>query len=108
QYPAVFHRTEQRVVETLHRIAAARRRGMKRVAKHAETEAGGKSDGFAQRCFWDTGLADRVIEDRWKRAYRHVPSPCSTVELIQNRRGTPALIRHSEVMLELQKTAPKQ
>jgi hypothetical protein len=47
---------------------------MKRVGKHAEAKASSKSDSFAQWRFWDTGLADRLIEDRWKRAYRHVSS----------------------------------
>jgi hypothetical protein len=39
---AVLHRVEQRVVEALYGIAAARRRGMDRIGKHAETEPGQK------------------------------------------------------------------
>ena len=62
---------------------------MKRGEKHAEAEASGKSDGSAQWRFWDTGLADRLIEDRWKRAYRHVSSPRSTAELVQYSEGMP-------------------
>ena|SRR5277367_1328262 len=58
---------------------------MNRVGKHAEAEAGGKSDGFAQWRFWGIGLADRLIEDRWKRACRHVFSPCSTADSLQYR-----------------------
>src|SRR5262249_61726348 len=48
QYPGVFHRAEQRVVETLHRIAAARGRGMKRIGKHPEPPPAGKRHGFPQ------------------------------------------------------------
>ena len=60
---------------------------MKRVGKHAEAEASCKGDGFAQWRFCDIGLADRLIEDRWKRTYRHASSPRSTAELIQYSQG---------------------
>src|SRR5215831_18168663 len=66
-----FHHTEQRVIETLHCIAAACGRGMKRIAKHTDAEVSGKSGGLAQWRFWDTVLANRLIEDHWKRAHRH-------------------------------------
>src|SRR5215831_13279166 len=82
-----FHHTEQRVIETLHCIAAACGRGMKRIAKHTDAEASGKSGGLAQWRFWDTVLANRLIEDHWKRAHRHVSYPRSTAELIQYSRG---------------------
>src|SRR5215469_14325442 len=72
QYPSVFHCGEQRVIEALHRIAAACRGGMKRVGKHTKPEANGKSDGSAQWHFWRAGLAERLIESRWKRPL-HVP-----------------------------------
>jgi hypothetical protein len=71
----------------LHGIAATRRRGMKRVGKHAEAEGSGKSDGVAQWRFGKTGLADRLIKDRWKRAYHHISSPRSTAELLQYSQG---------------------
>jgi hypothetical protein len=61
---------------------------MKWVGKHAEAEASGKSDGFAQWRFWDTGLVDRLTEDRWKRAYRHVSSPRTMAELVQYSQGS--------------------
>jgi hypothetical protein len=51
QYSAVFHRAEQRVIQTLYRIAAARGRGMKRAGKHAEAEPSGKGHGLAEWCF---------------------------------------------------------
>src|SRR5215813_7862345 len=60
---------------------------MKRGGKHAEAEASGKNDGFAQWRFWGTGLVDRLAEDRWKRAYRHVSSPRSAAELVQYSQG---------------------
>jgi hypothetical protein len=62
---------------------------MKRVGKHAEAKASGKSNGFAQWRFWGTVLVDRLIEDRWKIAYRHVSSPRSTAELVQYSQGIP-------------------
>jgi hypothetical protein len=60
---------------------------MKRVGKHAEAEASGKSDGFAQWRFWGAALVDRLTDDRWKRAYGHVSSPRSTAELVQYSQG---------------------
>ena len=48
QCPAVFHCVEQSVVETLHGVAAARRRGMDRIGKGADGEPGGKSHRFPQ------------------------------------------------------------
>src|SRR5215467_5778248 len=60
---------------------------MKRIAKHTDAEASGKSGGFAQWRFWGTVLANRLIEDHWKRAHRHVSYPRSTAELIQYSRG---------------------
>ena len=42
---------------------------------------------LAQWRFWNAGLANRLIEDRRKRAHRHVSYPRSTAELIQSSRG---------------------
>src|SRR5207244_2497179 len=57
QCPAILHRAEQRVVEALHSIAAARRRGMARIGKDAEADPSGKRYSFPQsRCLfssWD-------------------------------------------------------
>jgi hypothetical protein len=66
QCPAVLHRAGERVIEPLHGIAAARRRGMDRIGKHAEAEASGKSHGFAQWQFCYGGLIDGLIKDRRK------------------------------------------
>ena len=60
---------------------------MKRGEKHAEAEASGKSGDLAQWRFWNAGLANRLIEDRRKRAQRHVSYPRSTAELIQYSRS---------------------
>ena len=56
-------------------------------ADGSEAEACGKSGGPAQWRFGDTVLANRLIEDHWKRAHRHVSYPRSTAELIQYSRG---------------------
>src|SRR5262249_45925140 len=87
QYPAVFHRTEQRVIKTLHCIAAARGRGMKRIPTHTEAEASGKGRSHTKWPLWDTGLANLLIEDRWKRTHRHVSYPRSAAELIRHSRS---------------------
>ena len=80
-------------IEILHRIAAARGRGMKRVGKHAEAEAGGKSHGFAQCHFSYSGLVG-LIEERRKRTYRHVPSPLPAAELFQYQQVRDPSLRH--------------
>jgi hypothetical protein len=59
---------------------------MERVAKHAKAESSGKSGGFAEYNFC-TGLADRLIEDRWKKE-RIVMFPLFVLaELIQYSQG---------------------
>src|SRR5262249_30755294 len=50
---AVLHRAEQRVIETLHGIAAARRRRMHWVGKHREPDPGGEGYQFAYGCVCD-------------------------------------------------------
>ena len=45
----VLHRVEQRFIETLHRLAAARRCGKARVGNEADTEPGGERSSFNYR-----------------------------------------------------------
>jgi len=74
--PAVLHRAEQRVVEPLHGIAAARRRRMDRIGKHAEAEPSGKSRSFPQWQPWYARLK------RGKSGYRQVFAPLHTADAI--------------------------
>ena len=48
---AVLHRAEERIVEALHGVAAARRRGVCRIGNHSKAEHRGKSRGFPHRRF---------------------------------------------------------
>src|SRR5258706_12100814 len=48
---AVLHRAEERIVEALHGVAAARRRGVCRIGNHSKPEHRGKSRGFPHRRF---------------------------------------------------------
>jgi len=61
---AAFHRAEQRLVEAMHRIAPARERGVRRISKHRDAEAGGESGGFPRCDFRDVRLARDPIKDR--------------------------------------------
>jgi len=65
-----------RRVEPLHGIAAARRRRMDRIGKHAEAEPSGKSRSFPQQQPWYARLK------RGKSGYRHVFAPLHTADAI--------------------------
>jgi hypothetical protein len=60
QYPAVFHRTEQRVIETLHRIAATRGRGMKRVGSMLKPSPAAKATALHIGVFGRIILASAI------------------------------------------------
>ena len=61
---AVFHRAEQRVVETLHRIAPARSSGVPRIGNHSNAEPGRESRGFPRCGFRGDRFTRDLIEDR--------------------------------------------
>ena len=62
QTPAILHRVEQSVVETLHSLATARWRRLRRMGQHAEAEAGGESYSFPQWCFRYDRKASGLIQ----------------------------------------------
>ena len=58
QRAAAFHRAEQRVVETLHRIAATRQGGVRGMGEHSDAEPGRESRGSPRCGFRDDRFGD--------------------------------------------------
>jgi hypothetical protein len=54
-------------------LAAARRRGMDRIGKHAYAEPSGKSHGFPQWHFWSEQLVDGLIKDPLEKCVSPFP-----------------------------------
>jgi hypothetical protein len=79
---AAFHRAEQRIVETLHRIAPARKRGVCSIDEHSDAEPSPESRGFPRCGFRDDRLIRDPIEDCQEQVRYHGPPPITSGYLL--------------------------